>query len=280
MAFVLGLFGVCACSSSTDPGGSGGNGASGHAGGGATSTTGASGSSGASGGSGASGSGGLGGTNSGGSSGSSGAGNAGSSGAGGSSGSASGGSAGAAGSPGAGATGLAVLTVPLAAATDKAHFLITLASSVDMSAATITFHVNVHAGTSGVFQGYVQHGGAPDYNQLFQGWQTLSALSGWQDIVWNVASTSNPNTFDEKTVARLGIEIGGGSVAAFSAATDVVYVDSIKLSGATPVSGPWTFDTNDSISATTFPSSPILWLNTASTDTTATGTTLTWLSGS
>jgi len=295
MGVALGLVaGVLACSSGTDsslPGGSSGSstqgGSSSSASGSSNvggSANGASGSSSGVGGGGANGSSGAGGTSvgggSGGSAGGSGAAAAGSSGTGGSGGNATGGNSGAGGSSGATATGLAVLTVPLASASDKAHFLITLASAVNMSAATITFHVNVHAGTSGTFQAYLQHGGSPDYNQLFQGWQTLSALSGWQDIVWDVASTANPNTFDETMVARLGIEIGGGSAATFSATTDVVYVDSMSLSGGTPTAGPWTFDTQDAISATPFPSSDILWLNTASTDTTASGATLTWLSGS
>jgi hypothetical protein len=200
---------------------------------------------------------------------------AGTSGSAGSAGSAQAGSGGASTDTG---TGLAVLTVPLAAASDTAHFVITLANTIDMSAATITFHVNVPAGTSGVFQAYIQHGGTPDYAQLFQGWQTLSSLSGWQDIVWDVASTANPNTVDETIVGRLGIEIAGGSVDSFSATTDVVYVDSIRVSAATPASGPWTFDSDASIAATTYPASDILWLNTASTDTSATGATLTWLS--
>jgi hypothetical protein len=306
IAVVFGLAaGFLACSSSTGSslpagsGGSGGSGGSATQGGSSNSASGSSnlaGSSNAASGSsnvsgsgglsagGTSGSSGAGGASSGGSGGSGGsAGNgtsmSGSSGFGGAGGNATGGSAGAAGSSGAMATGLSVLTVPLAAATDKAHFLITLGSAVNLSGATISFHVNVHAGTSGVFQAYLQHGGSPDYNQLYQGWQKLSDLSGWQDVVWVVASTANPSTFDETTVARLGIEIGGGSAADFSATTDVVYVDSISLSGGIPAAGPWTFDTTGSISATAFPAADILWLNAASTDTTATGATLTWLSG-
>jgi hypothetical protein len=225
-----------------------------------------------------------GGNNAGGSAGT-GAGGSSSAGAGGSAGNATGGTGGGAAQAGSGGTssatpaGLAVLTVPLSAAADKAHFLITLSSAVDLSAATITFHVNVHSGTGGVFQAYLQHGGSPDFAQFFQGWQNLSGLSGWQDIVWNVSGTANPSTFDETMVARLGIEIGGGATATFSATTDVLYVDSITVAGATPAAGPWTFDTTASISGTQYPAAGILWLNAAGTDTTATGATLTWLSG-
>ena len=176
-------------------------------------------------------------------------------------------------------TGCARLSVPLAGANDRAHFIILNSPLLNLSAttATITFRVFVRAGTRGSFQGYVQHGANPDggsggFAQFFQGWQELSNISGFQNIVWNIGSAVT--SFDKTVIERIGIEITGSDTKDSGAWTNptIVYVDSILVSN-----GPsFTFDTSGTISSsTTNAPAGVMFLN--SFDGPVAGSQVTWL---
>ena len=196
---------------------------------------------------------------------------------GGSSGETTGGSAGSGGTGGSGGTasetcsGCARLSVPLAAAGDRTHYLIPLSGNVDFSAAVVTYRVFVHAGSGGHIQAYVQHGGIPDYNLVYHGQQSLSGLSGWTNLVWDVGAMSTP--FDKTIVQRVGIEVLAGNTGPWANPT-VVYLDSISVSGAS--TGPWTFDTADTVSAAPGGApAGVLWLGFG--DMPVAGSDVTWL---
>jgi hypothetical protein len=187
------------------------------------------------------------------------------------------GTAGSSGSSGSGGqtgtcSGCARLSVPIAADGDSANFRIDLASTVDMSSATITFRLCVSAGTGGILQAYVQHSGTPDYAQLFQGWQVLTGImnftAGFQNVAFNVGTTAG--TFDKTVVGRIGIQVGDGNSTSWTNPT-VVHIDSITVSGA--AIGPYNFESASTIAAMAG-ASGVMGL---SNDTSPAGSAITWL---
>jgi hypothetical protein len=119
-------------------------------------------------------------------------------------------------------SGCARLSVPLTSAAIRAHFVITLDGSPDFTAATVHYRVSVHAGTTGLFTGYLQDASGFTYQVL--GSTELSALSGWQDLAWVVPSPGAD--FDATDIRLLGIEIAGETGAI---SPTVVYVDSVTV---------------------------------------------------
>jgi hypothetical protein len=149
--------------------------------------------------------------------------------------------------------------VPLAAPDDRGNFLITLPSDTDFSHATIRYRIYKQAGTGGQIKGYVQHGGKPDFAQLFQlDYPMLSSISGWFELVWNVGA--QPANYDKTLVRRVGIQIIGLGSSSWTNPT-VVYVDSISVEG--PSVGPWLFDDASSVSSEANIGAPpnVLWRN-------------------
>jgi len=176
------------------------------------------------------------------------------------------------------ANGCAKLVVPLASASDKAHFVISLTSPVDMSGATLSMRVYVQAGTGGWIFNYVQDNntyrflGVPTAKR-----RQLNSLSGWSTIDWDVgAEPDSAATGIAKTsIKNIGIEINAQPASSWSNPT-VVFIDSIVL--ATP-SRTFAFDATSSVYTTpTSTNAPgqALWLNAGATDTTATGAALSW----
>ena len=188
-------------------------------------------------------------------------------------GSATGGSATGGGSAVEACPGCARLSVPLAAANHKANFVIALPSVTNFSTAVITYRVFKRAGTGGEVKGYIQHGGSPDYAQLFQSNALqLSDCDGWEEIVWNVASETA--SYDKSIVARVGIQVTGLGSTAWTNPT-IVYVDSISVQG--PGAGPWNFaDASTLSSSATISAAPnVLWRN--SGDSPVAGSSVSWL---
>ena len=247
--------------------GEGGAASPGNGGGAGAGTAGTSGRSGAGGTSGSSGS--AGSVGLGGSSGRSGAGGGGTSGAGGS-------AAGAGGGGVVTANGCAVLSVPLTAAGNQARFDISLASSANFSAATISMRVYVKAGVGGVISSYVQD---TAFNVLHNSTTTpLKTVSGWQTLTWNIGAQGPGSSGIALTgVSRIGIEINASPDTTWSNPT-LVYVDSIAVSS--PALS-FSFDTSGTVTSTSGiildVAGQVLWLNAYSEDTTATGVTLGWL---
>jgi hypothetical protein len=205
-------------------------------------------------------------------------GKAGSSGAGGATGGAgSGGTAGGGGSGGSVtvANGCARLSVPLDDTEDRAHFVISLTSNANFSAAVITMRVYAAAASGGSIRNYVQDG----TTFRFLGNSTRPAFTaGWQTITWDVG-LQDPGTsmIDKASIKRIGIEVNAAPSTAWASGATVLFVDSVTV--ATPTHS-FTFDAASSLTttaATTDPSTAILWLNSGTSDTTATGVTLSWV---
>lgn len=190
------------------------------------------------------------------------------------SGGAIGGSGGSAGAAVQTATGCAKLSVPLDATTDKAHFVISLTSAADLSAATISMRVLVQAGQGGTIFNYVQDSGAYRFLGVPAAQRTsLSSSNGWTTINWNVgAEPDAAGTGIVKTsIKSIGIEINAQPSSTWSNPT-IVYVDSISVT--TPTLS-FTFDASASVSMTSA-SGQALWLNSGSSDTTASDVAISW----
>lgn len=171
-------------------------------------------------------------------------------------------------------SGCARLSVPLAAATDKANFAITLPYTMNFSNAVVTMRVYRQAGSGGQFKGYVQHSGSPDYLQLFQDPPfDVSSLTGWQTLTWNVGEQRA--SYDKSNVGRVGLQITALASTSWTNPT-VIYVDSISVSGIS--GGPWTFDNNSSVSTSPSTSGPpnVLFCN--SGDNPVSGARVSWYS--
>jgi len=187
-------------------------------------------------------------------------------------------SAGSSGAGGAGganqtANGCAKLSVPLDDAGDKAHFVITLASTVDLSGATISMRFYVEKGQGGSIFNYVQDSGTYHFLGVPAAqWQPLSSASGWSTVNWNVgAEPDSAGTGIVKTsIKSIGIEINAQPSSAWSNPT-TVYVDSITVQS--PALS-FSFDAASSVSTSN--TSGALWLNGNSQDTTASGSAVTW----
>jgi len=190
------------------------------------------------------------------------------------------GSGGLAGSGGTNTTaeGCARLSVPLNGASDKAHFTISLTNVADLSdsGTTISMRIYVQAGSGGTIFPYAQD---PDFNFLGQDDRPLLAdQDGWVTLRWNIAAEPNVTpAIDKSNVRRIGIEINAAPSMNWSNPT-VVFVDSISVNSPA-LSFP--FNTSGTVSTSTNqtsdPSSQVLWLNSDSSDTTASGTALSWV---
>ena len=184
-----------------------------------------------------------------------------------------GGAVGGAGGANPPASGCAKLSVPLDDTGDKAHFVISLASVADLSGATISMRFYVQAGQGGTLFNYVQDSGAyrflgvPAANR-----QALSSASGWSTVSWKVgAEPDSAGTGIVKTsIKSIGIEINAQPSATWSNPT-VVFVDSVTVQ--TPALS-FVFDASSSVSTSN--TSGALWLNSNSSDTTASGSAVTW----
>jgi len=197
-----------------------------------------------------------------------------------------GGSGGTAGSGGTGgaapAIGCAKLSVPLDDANDRAHFVITFPANVDMTTGTISMRVYVQAGVGGTLFNYVQDA-APNYH--FFGVASaarpeLPSLVGWSNLTWDVGAQPDMapvSNIVKNSIKRIGIEINAAPATVWSNPT-IVYIDSITVTTPT-VTQSFTFDTAATLTptpTTADPSTPILWLNSASSDTKAANVTLAW----
>ena len=168
--------------------------------------------------------------------------------------------------------GCARLEVPLAAAGDKANYVINLASTQNFGSAVVRYRIYRQAGSGGQIKGYVQHGGSPDFAQFFQSpYVELAALDGWQTLSWDVGAQAGD--YDKSIVARVGIQIIGTGGTSFTNPT-VVYVDWIEVTGS--ASGLFRFEAESSVATTptTLASSGILFCN--SGDSPAAGSALGW----
>ena len=179
------------------------------------------------------------------------------------------------------ASGCANLSVPLVNASDKAHFVITLTTAANMSAstATISMRVYVLAGSGGILVNYVQ-----DTNNHFMPSTTvrptLSTLVGaWTTLTWNVGTETAVNSIDKTNIKRIGIEVTANNSTGLTNPTRI-YVDWVSASVVTPAPS-FPFDTSGTVDTTASPGvdvgGQVLWLNSASSDTSATGVTLGWL---
>jgi hypothetical protein len=186
-------------------------------------------------------------------------------------GSASGGASGTAGSGGATPSGCALLSIPLQAATDFAHFLITFDADTDLSSATLNARVYTPNATGGLVYLYVQQS---SYEYYAQSARTLAGLGGWATISWDL-SNATPSGFDKTKVRRIGVGVDGRGSTAWVNPT-LVYVDSFTVTS--PSLG---FQLDSSSTVNTTPTTyhagdNAMWLNSAPSDTTATGSKISW----
>jgi hypothetical protein len=176
------------------------------------------------------------------------------------------------------ANGCAKLSVPIDAASDKAHFVISLTSPADLSGATISMRLYVQAGAGGSIFNYVQDSGTYHFLGV-PGAQRrlLSGSSGWSTVSWNVgAEPDAAGTGIVKTsIKNIGIELNAQPSTTWSSPT-IVYIDSLTV---TSPALSFTFDATASVSPTPMTmnaSGQALWLNSGATDTTATEAMLSW----
>ena len=188
-----------------------------------------------------------------------------------------GGNSGSGGAPIQAANGCARLFVPLDDAADKAHFVISLASTADLSAATLSMRLYVQAGGGGSLFNYVQDNGTYHFLGVASAQRRLlSSFSGWSTLTWNIGAEPEAATdIDKANIRNVGIEINAQPSSTWSNPT-IVYVDSITLT--TPTRS-FTFDASGSVNPTATTSNTAgetLWQNSGTLDTTATGVTLSW----
>jgi hypothetical protein len=191
-----------------------------------------------------------------------------------------GGTAGTAGAAGAGATanGCAKLSVPLASATDKAHFVISLTSAADLSQAIISMRVYVRAGSGGSIFNYVQDSGTYHFFGVpLAERPVLSSISGWSTITWGVGAEpdSGATGIVKTSIKNIGIEVNAQPSSSWLNPT-IIYIDSITIT--TPALS-FTFDGSSSVyptPTTVAATGQALWINSGTTDTTAVGVTLVW----
>jgi hypothetical protein len=173
--------------------------------------------------------------------------------------------------------GCAKLSVPMNGASDKAHFVVSLRSAADLSAAgtTISLRAYVEAGMGGVILAYAQ-----DSSFNFLGPATkplLAEQDGWVTLAWDIGAEPAAQTgIMKRSISRIGVEIKAAPSATWSNPT-VVYVDSISVD--TPALS-FPFATTGTVSATAQSSDvagQVLWLNSGTSDTTATGAKLSWV---
>ncbi len=169
------------------------------------------------------------------------------------------------------ASGCVKLSVPLDDVNDKAHFVISLASTADLSGATLSMRFYVQAGQGGTIFNYVQDSGTYHFLGPAKREQ-LNTINGWSTASWDVgAEPDSAGTGIVKTsIKSIGIEINAQPSSPWSNPT-IVYVDSLNVDS--PALS-FTFDASSSVSASN--TAGVLWLNTGASDTTATGATLTW----
>ena len=177
------------------------------------------------------------------------------------------------------ATGCAKLSVPLDGQNDRAHFVISLPSAVDLSAATATISMRlyVQAGVGGTVFNYVQDSQPRFFGVATPMRSALNSINGWQTLTFNVgalADTASPGIV-KSDIRRIGIEINAAPSTAWSNPT-IVYVDSITV--LEPALS-FTFDTTSTLAATpsgSDVSGQVMWQHNGTSDTTASGVTLSW----
>ncbi|HYP90525.1 MAG TPA: hypothetical protein VEQ59_20280 [Polyangiaceae bacterium] len=188
----------------------------------------------------------------------------------------SGGSGGSGGTGGTSATGCAKISVPVDATSDRAHVLVSLTNPADLSAATITIRLYVQAGKAGTLFPYVQDG---SYAFLGAGVRpALSSFSGWSTLTWNVGDEPlGSSGISKNSIKRIGLEINGvGSSSGWSNPT-ILYIDSISVNTATPIS--ITLDTTATVTPNGTSSdvaNQSMWWNNNNGDTNTGNVTLSW----
>jgi hypothetical protein len=175
------------------------------------------------------------------------------------------------------ANGCAKLSVPFDAASDKAHFVISLNSPADLSGATISMRLYVEAGMGGSIFNYVQDSGTYHFLGVPAAQRRLlSGPSTWSTLSWNVGTEDAAATGIVKTsIKNIGIELNAQPSASWSNPT-IVYIDSLTVTSPTLS---FTFDAKASVyptPTTTSATAEALWLNNGATDTTAAGAMLSW----
>jgi len=126
------------------------------------------------------------------------------------------------------ATGLAELSVPLAAAGDNQRFeAVHDSAPLDLTGASVTARVFAPAATGGELVLYVV-----DSSGASTGPAEVMALSdlndGWVDVTTDVHSVAGE--FDPASISHVRIEIRGGTSSSWATPATVVYVDSLVSS--------------------------------------------------
>jgi hypothetical protein len=176
------------------------------------------------------------------------------------------------------ASGCAKLSVPFDDAGDKAHFVISLASPMDLSNATLSMRVYVQAAEGGTIFNYVQDSGTYRFLGVATAQRRLlSGASNWSTINWNVGAEpdSAGTGIVKSSIKNIGIELNAQPSSSWLNPT-IVYIDSITVTNPALT---FTFDASTSVNPTPSPtnaSGQALWLNSGATDTTATGAALSW----
>jgi len=186
--------------------------------------------------------------------------------------------AGSAGSATQSANGCAKLSVPLDDAADKAHFVISLTSPVDLSGATLTMRLYVQAGMGGSIFNYVQDSGTYHFLGVATAQRRqLSSFSGWSTVTWDVGAEPDAAATGivKTSIKNIGIELSAQPSTNWTNPT-IVYIDSILVT--TPALS-FTLDATSSVNSTpmtTSASGQALWLNSGTLDTTAASAALSW----
>jgi hypothetical protein len=211
-----------------------------------------------------------------------GAGSGGSGGSGGTGGSGGGaGTGGTGGTGGAPVTGCAKLSVPLDATGDRAHFVISLASAIDLNSMTtgiVSMRLYVQAGAAGTIFNYVQDSAFHYFGVTTADRPALKSITGWQTLSFNVGTQPVGSTqINKSDIRRIGIEINAAPDTTAWSNPTIVYIDSVTV--MTPaLSFPLDMaaTVNTATNLTSDVAGQVMWLNAGSSDTTAAGVMLTW----
>jgi|GEM_PF-6989324 len=132
--------------------------------------------------------------------------------------------------------GCAKLFVPFTAANTAQFFYLGFASPVDFSDTVVTVRLKGESTSSDMHVQVMVNNGAPNYTSAQPGWVSLSGLTEFGNVTFDVSTVPAPvlpTDFDPAQVVLLNIQVVAGASA--TAGDTTVWVDSITFSdGATP----------------------------------------------
>jgi hypothetical protein len=164
---------------------------------------------------------------------------------------------------------------------DRAHFVISLASVIDLNSMTtgiVSMRLYVQAGAAGTVFNYVQDSAFHYLGVTTNVRPALKNITGWQTLSFNVGAQPVGSTqINKSDIKRIGIEINAGPDTTGWSNPTIVYIDSVTVMTPAlsfPLDAAATVNTATNLTSDV--TGQVMWMNSGSSDTTAAGSTLTW----